>query len=48
MNKKKTGLVAIILFLFVGLTSFVFANADKEELATEVPERKERYLCLPL
>ena len=41
MNKKKTGLVAIILFLFVGLTSFVFANADKEELATEVPERKE-------
>ena len=31
MNKKRIGLIAIILFLVVGLGSFVFANSDSEK-----------------
>lgn len=31
MNKKRIGLIAIILFLVVGLGSFVFANPDSEK-----------------
>ena len=41
MNKKKAGFIAVILFLFVGMTSFAFASTDKEELSAEMPERKE-------
>ena len=31
MDKKKIGLIAILLFLLIGLGSFVFANPDNEE-----------------
>ena len=31
MNKKKIGLIVIILFLLIGLGSFVFANPNEEE-----------------
>ncbi len=31
MDKKKIGLIVIILFLFIGLGSFVFANPNEEE-----------------
>ena len=31
MNKKKAGLLIIVLFLIIGLGSFVFANPDNQE-----------------
>lgn len=31
MDKKKIGLIAIVLFLIIGLGSFVFANPDNQE-----------------
>ena len=42
MNKKKIGLVAILLFLFLGLGSFVFANPDNEaKFDSEEPKQGE-------
>ena len=31
MDKKKIALIVVVLFLLIGLGSFVFANPDQEE-----------------